>query len=56
VLRGWPPSRAGSYAVINPVVSVLLGVLFAGESVSWHMVGGAALTLGSVAWVQWCHR
>jgi drug/metabolite transporter (DMT)-like permease len=56
VLRGWPPSRAGSYAVINPIVSVLLGVLFAGEAVSWHMVAGAALTLCSVAWVQWCHR
>ncbi len=56
VLRGWPPSRAGSYAVVNPVVSVLLGVTFAGEAVTSRMVVGAALTLASVAWVQWCHR
>jgi len=56
VLRGWPPSRAGSYAVVNPIVSVLLGVAFAGESVTPRMVLGAGVTLVSVAWVQWCHR
>jgi drug/metabolite transporter (DMT)-like permease len=56
VLRGWPPARAGSYAVINPLVSVGLGVLFLGERVSLVMVAGGVLTLASVAWVQWCHR
>jgi drug/metabolite transporter (DMT)-like permease len=56
VLRGWPPARAGSYAVINPIVSVLLGVLFAGEQVTANLVLGSAITLLSVAWVQWCHR
>lgn len=56
VLRGWPPARAGSYAVINPIVSMLLGVLFAHEQITGHLVLGAAVTLVSVGWVQWCHR
>lgn len=53
VLHDWPPARAGSYAVINPVVAVLLGVVVLGEPLSLRSAVGAAITLAGVAWVQW---
>lgn len=52
VLRHWPPARAGSFAVINPVVSVLLGVALLDEAFTVRTAGGVAVTLLSVAWVQ----
>ncbi len=52
VLRSWPPARAGSFAVINPIVSVMLGVLLLSEPFTSRMFAGAAITLAAVAWVQ----
>ena len=52
VLRDWPPARAGSFGVVNPVVAVLLGVVVLGEPLTARMVLGALVTLGAVAWVQ----
>lgn len=52
VLRDWPPARAGSFGVVNPVVAVLLGVIVLNEPLTLQMVFGAAVTLGAVAWVQ----
>ena len=52
VLRDWPPARAGSFGVVNPVVAVLLGVVVLGEPLTVRMVLGALVTLGAVAWVQ----
>jgi len=53
VLQDWPPARAGSYSVINPVVAVGLGVVFAHETLTLRSVLGALITLCAVAWVQW---
>ena len=52
VLKEWPPARAGSFGVVNPVVAVLLGVLVLDEPITLEMVLGAVVTLGAVAWVQ----
>ncbi len=52
VLREWPAARAGSFAVLNPLVSVLLGVLVLDEPLTVRMVLGMAVTLLSVGWVQ----
>lgn len=52
VLKEWPPARAGSFGVVNPVVAVLLGVLVLDEPITLQMIGGAVVTLGAVAWVQ----
>lgn len=52
VLRDWPPARAGTFGVVNPVVAVLLGVVVLNEPLTLQMVLGAAVTLGAVAWVQ----
>ena len=52
VLSAWPPARVGTFAVINPIVAVLLGVLVAGEGLSPRMLLGASITLAAVVWVQ----
>jgi drug/metabolite transporter (DMT)-like permease len=38
-----------TYAYVNPVVAILLGVAVLDERVSWRIAGGAAIVLASVA-------
>lgn len=52
VLRDWPAARVGSFAVLNPVVSIALGALVLHEPVTPRTLVGAGLTLASVALVQ----
>jgi len=44
-----PLGLVSTYAYVNPVVAILLGVLFRNESVSARMLVGAAIVVGSVA-------
>ena len=46
------PALATSYAYVNPVVAVALGVVFAGETVSWPIVAGMAVILAGVGLVM----
>ena len=46
------PALATSYAYVNPVVAVGLGVLVAGESVSWPIVAGMTVILAGVGLVM----
>jgi drug/metabolite transporter (DMT)-like permease len=46
-----PLGLVSTYAYVNPVVAILLGVLFRNESVSTRMLVGAAVVVGSVALV-----
>jgi drug/metabolite transporter (DMT)-like permease len=46
-----PLGLVSTYAYVNPVVAILLGVLFRNESVSVRMLVGAAVVVGSVALV-----
>jgi drug/metabolite transporter (DMT)-like permease len=50
--RLWPPSRFGIYAVLTPVVAVILGVAFLGEPFTARMAAAMAVILGGVALVQ----
>lgn len=50
--RLWPPSRFGIYAVLTPVVAVILGVVFLGEPFTARMAGAMVVVLGGVALVQ----
>ena len=43
--------KAATYAFVNPIVAVLLGALFAGETVTVRTLIAAALIIGSVALV-----
>ena len=51
LLRHCDPAKVATYAYVNPIVAVLLGVLFAGEKLSMRMLVAAALIIGSVALV-----
>jgi drug/metabolite transporter (DMT)-like permease len=43
-----PATQVSTYAYVNPVVAVLLGVIFAGEKITLFPVLGLAIILGSV--------
>jgi drug/metabolite transporter (DMT)-like permease len=49
LLRHCDPSKVATYAYVNPIVAVLLGTFFAGETVSARMLVAAVLIIGSVA-------
>jgi drug/metabolite transporter (DMT)-like permease len=49
LLRHCDPAKVATYAYVNPIVAVLLGTFFAGETVTARMLIAAALIIGSVA-------
>jgi drug/metabolite transporter (DMT)-like permease len=49
LLRHCDPAKVATYAYVNPIVAVLLGTLFAGETVPVRTLVAAALIIGSVA-------
>jgi drug/metabolite transporter (DMT)-like permease len=48
LLRHVPPSTATSYAYVNPIVAIAIGVAFGGESFSGRAAVATALTLAGV--------
>lgn len=48
VLRVVAPAKVATYAFVNPVVAVLLGWAFAGETLSWSVAVATALVLGAL--------
>src|SRR3954470_10108166 len=51
LLRHCPPAKVATYAYVNPIVAVILGALFARETLSGRSVLAAGLIIGSVAMV-----
>ncbi len=51
LLRNVPTSKVATYAYVNPVVAVLLGWAFLGESVDRYVLAGAAIIVPAVALV-----
>ncbi len=51
LLRHCDPAKVATYAYVNPVVAVLLGTAFAGETLSRRTLVAAGLIIGSVATV-----
>jgi drug/metabolite transporter (DMT)-like permease len=49
LLANAPLTTVSTYAYVNPVVAIGLGVLFRGEQLTWMLVGGAAIVVASVA-------
>ena len=49
LLRHCDPSKVATYAYVNPVVAVLLGSLFAGETLNLRTIVAAAIIIGAVA-------
>lgn len=53
--KAWPPAKMGTYAYLNPVVAVLLGLL-RDEPFTPRMALGMAVILAAVALVQFKPR
>ena len=57
LLRHCDPAKVATYAYVNPVVAMVLGTFFAGETLTLRTLLGAGLIIGSVAIVitaqQW---
>jgi drug/metabolite transporter (DMT)-like permease len=51
LLRHCDPAKVATYAYVNPIVAVLLGAAFAGETLTMRTLIAAALIIGSVALV-----
>ena len=51
LLRHCEPAKVATYAYVNPIVAVILGALFAGETLTGRAVLAAGLIIGSVALV-----
>jgi len=49
LLRHCDPAKVATYAYVNPVVAMVLGTLFAGETLILHTLVVAGLIIGSVA-------
>jgi drug/metabolite transporter (DMT)-like permease len=49
LLRHCEPAKVATYAYVNPIVAVLLGAAFAGETLKLRTAFAAALIIGSVA-------
>jgi drug/metabolite transporter (DMT)-like permease len=51
LLRHCDPAKVATYAYVNPIVAVLLGTAFAGETLTLRTLLAASLIVGSVAMV-----
>jgi drug/metabolite transporter (DMT)-like permease len=51
LLRHCDPAKVATYAYVNPIVAVLLGATFAGETLTMRTLAAASLIIGSVALV-----
>jgi len=51
LLRHWEATRVATSTYVNPVVALVLGVVFLGETVTFGMVTGTAVVLAGVALV-----
>jgi len=49
LLANAPLGTVSTYAYVNPVVAILLGLLFRGEHVTWRLLIGAAIVVAAVA-------
>jgi drug/metabolite transporter (DMT)-like permease len=53
LLQVRPVTQVSTYAYVNPVVAVLLGVFLAGEHMSWLQIIGLAVILTAVLLINW---
>ena len=51
LLANAPLGMVSTYAYVNPVVAITLGVLFRGEHLTWRLLAGAAVVVVAVATV-----
>jgi drug/metabolite transporter (DMT)-like permease len=52
LLRSAPVSLVATYAYVNPLVAILLGSLFAQETLTLHILFSALIIIGSVVLIS----
>jgi len=52
LLKHYPPTLVATHTYVNPIVALILGWAFAGESVTVSIVISAALAIGAIALVN----
>src|SRR5512137_1417131 len=52
LLRSAPVSLVSTYAYVNPLVAILLGSLFAQETLTLHILFSALIIIGSVVLIS----
>jgi drug/metabolite transporter (DMT)-like permease len=52
LLRAAPPALVGTYAYVNPVVAIVLGILLFGERLDGWTIAGSAVIVASVVLTQ----
>jgi drug/metabolite transporter (DMT)-like permease len=52
VLQKFPPTMSSLYAYVNPIVALLLGVLFFKEPLTWYIAIGCGITLTGLYFVN----
>jgi drug/metabolite transporter (DMT)-like permease len=56
LLRNAPVSLVATYAYVNPIVAILVGSLFAGETLNMHVLLSALIIIGSVVLINASRR
>ena len=51
LLANAPLGMVSTYAYVNPIVAITLGVLFRGEHLTWRLLVGAVIVVAAVATV-----
>ena len=51
-----PATQVSTYAYVNPVVAVLLGVWLGNERLGWSEITGLATILSGVLLINWAKR
>jgi drug/metabolite transporter (DMT)-like permease len=51
LLANAPLGMVSTYAYVNPIVAIALGVLFRGEHLTWRLLAGAAIVVAALALV-----
>jgi drug/metabolite transporter (DMT)-like permease len=49
LLANAPLGMVSTYAYVNPIIAISLGVLFRGEHVTWRLLAGAVIVVVAVA-------
>jgi len=48
LIRAWGPTRASLVTYVFPVIGLILGITFLGETVDWHLVLGSVLVVAGI--------
>jgi len=48
LINAWGPTRASLVTYVFPVIGLLLGIIFLGETADWRLLAGSLLIVGGI--------